>query len=133
MSNIDLLLLYGEYIGILYTMLGFLTTLVFAYIVANYVVVHHLSWTMYGLLTALYLILAVSIAGSLARLVSLLDNVTSQILLRIDNGDAAVAFIDPQGLEIWLPTNIFLVWSFIIAVSVGFAIKLKVDRKKSNT
>ena len=64
MTDAELLTLYSGNLQGMYAVLGLLTSLIFAYVVANYLAVHKLSWVLFGILTLMYFAIAMDLGGS---------------------------------------------------------------------
>ena len=129
MSDTDLLFLYSEYLQAFYTTLGFLTTILFAYIVASFVTVHRLSWGQFSMLAILHFLLSSSLAASVANQAEMLSNYANEIATRISVEGSPIGFINPESLDPWAPIELLIFWVAATLISIGFAAKLKIDRR----
>jgi hypothetical protein len=130
MSDTDLLFLYSENVQIVYTVLAFLTTVLFAYLAAIFITVHRLSWPYFSLLSALHFLLSSSLAAAVSRQAALLKQYTVEISRRIAEEGSSISFLNAESLDPWAPIGMMIFWAVATVISIGFAAKLKMDRNR---
>ena len=108
MTDYELLSLYAEYAQLFATMVTVYISVVFAYLLASYVVASKLTSVQFWLLSLLFVFVSFDIVSGVwihgARTASL----QSEILRRIEVQGSQIAFVDPSGLPMWLPNAVFV-------------------------
>jgi hypothetical protein len=128
MTDYELLSLYTEYAQLFVTMVTVYISILFAYLLATYIVADKLSRVQFWLLTLLFVAVSVDIASGVLIHGARAASLQTEILRRIETPGSEIAFVDPTGLQEWLPTTIFVIYLVITLVAVAFAFQLQRKR-----
>jgi len=129
MTDYELLSLYSEYAQLFATMVAVYISVLFAYLLASYIVAEKLTRIQFWLLSLLFLYVSFDIVSGVRIHGARAASLQSEILRRIEAQDSQITFVDPSGIPMWLPDAIFATYLLISLIAVVFALQLRRKRK----
>jgi len=129
MTDYELLSLYSEYAQLFATMVAVYISVLFAYLLASYIVAEKLTRIQFWLVSLLFLYVSFDIVSGVRVHGARTASLQSEILRRIEAQDSQITFVDPSGIPMWLPDAIFAIYLFISLIAVVFALRLRRKRK----
>ncbi len=129
MTDYELLSLYAEYAQLFATMVTVYISVVFAYLLASYVIASKLTSVQFWLLSLLFVFVSFDIVSGVQAHGARTASLQSEILRRIEAQNSEIAFVDPSGIPMWWPNVIFVTFLLISLIAVVFALQLRRKRK----
>jgi len=122
MTDYELLSLYTEYAQLFVSMVTVYVSILFAYLVAGYLVADKLTRFQFWLITGLFLFVSLDIASGIRIHGERAASLQGEIVRRIEAAESQIAFVNPSGLAEWLPPVIFVVYLLVSLIAVAFAL-----------
>ena len=129
MTDYELLSLYTEYAQLFSTMVAVYISVLFAYLLASYIVAEKLTRIQFWLLSILFVFVSFDIVSGVWTHGARTASLQSEILRRIEAQNSEIAFVDPSGVPMWWPKVIFVTFLLISLIAVVFALQLRRKRK----
>ena len=129
MTNYELLSLYTEYAQLFVTMVTVYVSILFAYLLASYILADKLNRFQFWLLTVIFIAVSFDIASGIRIHGGRAASLQTEIMNRIEAPGSDIAFVDPSGLPEWLAPTVFVAYILTSLVAVAFAIQVRRRRK----
>ncbi len=129
MTDYELLSLYAEYAQLFATMVTVYISVLFAYLLASYIVASKLTSVQFWLLSLLFVFVSFDVVSGVRAHGARAASLQSEILHRIEVQGSQISFVDPSGLPMWWPNVILVTFLLISLIAVVFALQLRRKRK----